>query len=381
MNHPTSKFATENDTIFSTFLDGNGKEFTFWKGRIALYILLKAIGIGPGDEVIIPGFTCVVVPNAVLYLGAQPIYADIDYQTYNISFETIAPLITSRTRVIIVQNTFGLSPDLDPINALAKKYDLVLIEDCAHGLGSTYNGRPAGTNTDAAFFSTQWSKPITTGIGGVAYISNEKLTEKVSKFVKELPSPSIITQMMLIAQCIMRPIAISPAFHYNSIFIYRLLTQKFGLFIGSSVGRELETIKMPPNYMMGMGILQKWHLKRELKHLNEIVQRRQLVAKYYDNYFLSNSIEVPYRSDYADHSMLRYSIRVANKHAFLKKASRLHIPMGDWFVSPLHPVKGDLSLWGYQAGQCPEAEKACAEVVNLLTDRPLSKKQLDTIFG
>lgn len=78
--------------------------------------------------------------------------------------------------------------------------------------------------------------------------------------------------------------------------------------------------------------------------------------------------------------MLRYPIRVPNKPGLLENAHRLRIPLGDWFVSPLHPVEGDLSLWGYQAGQCPQAEKACAEVVNLFTDKPLSKTQLDVLF-
>jgi hypothetical protein len=78
--------------------------------------------------------------------------------------------------------------------------------------------------------------------------------------------------------------------------------------------------------------------------------------------------------------MLRYAVRVPDKETFLAQAKRLHIPVGDWFVSPLHPVIRDLSQWGYQAGQCPLAEQACREVVNLPTDRPLSHRQLTTLF-
>ena len=356
--------------------------YYFWKGRVALYTFLQAIGIGveKTDEVILPGFSCVVVPNAILYSGATPIYADIDPCTYNITAQSINPLITDNTRAIIVQNTFGLSPDLDPIVGLARENEIIVIEDCAHGLGAKYKGRPAGINTDAAFFSTQWSKPVSTGLGGMAYVSKGELAENVSKLVQELPAPSFAVQLMLLAQWFIRPFADHPALHYNLLGIYRWLTQKIGLSVGSSVGCELNSIQMPPDYLMGMGSLQKWLLGKELKKLDVIVHRRQQMAHYYDGYFSKTSLAIPDRPDYATHAMLRYPIRVSNKAELLKKARRLHIPIGDWFVSPLHPVEGDLSLWGYQRGQCPEAEKACAEVINLFTDYPLTYKQLSTLF-
>ena len=147
------------------------------------------------------------------------------------------------------------------------------------------------------------------------------------------------------------------------------------------MGGELNSIEMPDNYLMGMGWIQKRQLLQELEKLNEMVTKRQQVAAYYDAYFSDKDIEIPYRPDYASHAMLRYPIRVPNKAEMLEKAHRHRTPIGDWFVSPLHPVEGDLSQWGYQAGQCPEAEKACAEVINLFTDKALSRKQLGVLFG
>jgi len=128
--------------------------FFFFKGRVALYALLKAIGIHPGDEVILPGFTCVVVPNAIIYLGGKPVYADIDPKTFNIDTAKIEGKITDNTTAIIAQNTFGLSSDLDPILDIGKRYNLKVIEDCAHGYGGSYKGKANGTVADAAFFST-----------------------------------------------------------------------------------------------------------------------------------------------------------------------------------------------------------------------------------
>ena len=134
-------------------LGGEVDVFLFWKGRVGLYAILKALDIGPGDEVILPAFTCVVVANAVIYRGATPVYAEIDPKTYNIDPARIEERITEKTKVILAQNTFGLSADLDAIFDVAQAHDLFVIEDCAHGFGGTYKGRLNGTVADAAFFS------------------------------------------------------------------------------------------------------------------------------------------------------------------------------------------------------------------------------------
>ncbi len=94
---------------------------TFWKGRVALYAILKALNIRPGDEVIMPAFTCVVVPNAVIYLQGLPVYVDIDPHTYNMDINKIENKITPKTKFIIAQNTYGLSSDLDAINGIAQR--------------------------------------------------------------------------------------------------------------------------------------------------------------------------------------------------------------------------------------------------------------------
>ena len=355
--------------------------FFFWKGRVALYTILKAMGVGEGDEVILPGFTCVVVANAVLYLGARPVYADIDPLTYNITPETVASLITPKTKVIIAQNTFGLSPDLDALMSLAERHGLYVIEDCAHGLGGSYKGRPAGTNTHASFFSTQWSKPVTTALGGIAYTSDDDLLPKVAAIAKALPRPGLLAESILAGQRLVRPLADNPHLYYALVDAYRFLTQKLGLSIGSSVGDELNSVTMPENYLLGMGKLQHKALQKTGRTLKAAVRRRQKIAQKYDAFFRERGISVPYRPDYAEHTMLRYTFRVPDKAAILQKAQRLHIPLGDWFVSPLHPVEGDLSRWGYRAGQCPESERACRECVNLLPEQDVSLGQLKQLLS
>lgn len=356
------------------------KIFYFWKGRVAFYCILKALGISHGDEVIVPGFTCVVVPNAIMYLGATPVYADIDPLTYNIAAQTIEPHMTSRTKAIVVQNTFGLSADLDPIIDFAKSKNLCVIEDCAHGLGGKYKGRSAGSIADASFFSTQWSKPVTTGLGGFLVVNHPDLAAKVDELYNKIPFPSFLSQLILETQCYVRPFADSPILYYSLVGAYRFLTQKAGLSIGSSSGRELSTIKMPPSYLLRMGKLQKRRLFSLLKIAEKIIEHRKIAAHKFDTHLEKMGIQTPFRPSYAEHSMLRYSIRVPNKRHIIEKAIRNHIPIGDWFVSPLHPIEKNLKLWHYQSGQCPEAEKACREVVNLLPDHLATTENLKLLF-
>lgn len=361
----------------------DGQFFHFWKGRVGLWAILRALGVSRKDEVIVPGFTCVALPNAVLYVGATPIYADIEPETYNVSVATLEPLLNDRTRAIVVQSTFGLSPDLDPIVALAERRGIVMIEDCAQGLGGRYRGTANGLVGHAAFFSTQWSKPISTGLGGVVYTKDATLASAIEQLVNEtnMPYPSAVDQALLGGQLLVRPLADLPILHYPLVSAYRLLTQRLGVTVGSSSEQEVATARMPPQYAKRMGSLQLWGWKRGLEHLDARVTRRQDVAARYDDFFASTSVETPCRPDYAEHAMLRYPIRVSAKAELLRRARRLHNPVGDWFVSPLHPVEGDLSQWSYQEGQCPVAERACRETINLPTDRLLSNDQLARLFA
>ena len=104
----------------------------FGKGRVALYAILRALDIGRGDEVIVPAFTCVAVPNAILYAGAGPVWVDIDPATYTIDPAAVENAISSRTRAVLAQNTFGLSAELDAIMAIAERHHLTVVDDCTH---------------------------------------------------------------------------------------------------------------------------------------------------------------------------------------------------------------------------------------------------------
>ncbi len=143
---------------------------SFNSGRSALLAILKAFGIGEGDEVLVQAFTCVAVPNSVLWAGAKPVFVDID-ATLNMDPKDAEKKITKNTKALIVQHTFGVPAQMDKIIALAKKHHLILIEDCAHALGATYKGKKVGTFGDAAFFSFGRDKVVSSVFGGMAIIN------------------------------------------------------------------------------------------------------------------------------------------------------------------------------------------------------------------
>ena len=148
-------------------------------GTTALHLALIACGIGRGDEVILPPFTCVASVNPVEYVGAKPVFVDINLKTFNIDVSKIEEAITENTKAIMPVHLFGLCADMDPILRLAKKCDLKIIEDAALALGAFYKGKHAGTFGDAGCFSFHPRKMITTGEGGMTITNHMETAEMV----------------------------------------------------------------------------------------------------------------------------------------------------------------------------------------------------------
>ncbi len=144
-------------------------------GTVALHLALATLGIGHGDEVILPAFTMIATPNAVSYTGADPVLVDAEPFTWNMNVDLIEQKITSRTKAIIVVHTYGHPVDMDPVNEIARRHNLLVIEDAAEAHGATYHNRPAGSLSDAATFSFYANKIVTTGEGGMITTNNEEL--------------------------------------------------------------------------------------------------------------------------------------------------------------------------------------------------------------
>lgn len=146
-------------------------------GTTALHLALLAAGVGKGDEVITTPFSFAATANAALYVGATPVFADIDPLTYNIDPERIEELITPSTRAIIPVHLYGQPADMDPIMDLAADHDILVIEDAAQAHGAEYHGRKVGSMGDAACFSFYPTKNITTGEGGIITTDDDEIAE------------------------------------------------------------------------------------------------------------------------------------------------------------------------------------------------------------
>ena len=350
----------------------------WWKGRVALYALLKAFGVKENDEVILPAFTCVVVPNAIIYCGAKPVYVDIDPLTLNATAENIQKKISSKTKVIIAQNTFGLSSDLDPIIQLAREKKIIVIEDCTHGFGGYYKKNKNGTICDASFFSTQWNKPFSTGIGGIAYTADAMLAEKMKKIESEAASPSAKERTQLKILLKARNIFSAPAVYWPMIKTYRFLSSK-NIVVGSSGAEELEKPELQKNFLKKMSGVQAKKGMAELKNLDAYNRHRIALAKKYHSVLSDLGISPPAEPEYALHTFLKYPLLVKNREVFMKLAEKEKVELGDWFLSPIHPIESGFNLWQYKMGKNPVAEKISRHIVNLPNHPGINEKKFTRI--
>ncbi|MCA1750477.1 MAG: DegT/DnrJ/EryC1/StrS family aminotransferase [Cryomorphaceae bacterium] len=351
--------------------------FLYWKGRVGLYALLRAMGIGKGDEVILPAFTCVVVPNAILYAGATPVYVDVNPDTFLPRPDQIKAAVTERTKCILVQNTFGLSHQVDEICTYARDKKIYTIEDCTHGFGGTYKGQPNGSFSDAAFYSTQWNKPFSTGVGGFAYLRNTDLQEdlmKVNEALIPVPAAKNFSLRLLI---LLNKYLLNDFTYWTLLKLYRFLS-KTGLVIGSSGGGEIASTEMPEDYFMASSKVQHSQGVRGLKKLPEDLKLRKRNALKLNDWMRENGKYHIDHSLVSNHSFLKYPVICKDKDLFTAKANESNIRLGDWFNSLLHPVQGTLSPWGIDdENQFPIAAATSKKILNLPADTENIEKLLE----
>lgn len=347
--------------------------FYFWRGRVALYILLKSLGIGTGDAVIVQGFTCFAVPSAVLFTGARPLYADIEPANFNLSLDSIRAVCsanrTSPVRALIVQHTFGVPADLNAIVPWARERGIAVIEDCAHVWGSRYldatgQWRELGAAGDAAFFSSQWTKPVSTGLGGWAVVRNAGLARSVAQLYQtQCAAPTAAASALLAAQVYLRSMLSASWIQLSIKAAYQGLYRR-GLLVGTSTPDELQG-RMPVGYSKQMSGFQRRLLAKRLRDTALLEHGRRLKSVY-DAALAAAGLPTVSVPAFADPVLLRYPVRVSNKRRLLESAERRHIELGDWYTAPVdRPENLPGSLFAYSDGECPEGERASREVVNL----------------
>jgi dTDP-4-amino-4,6-dideoxygalactose transaminase len=167
--------------------------FSLSSARLGLYILLKVMKIKEGDDVILPSFTCPVVPSIVEALGANPVFVDSDPESFNIDASGLERCITNNSKAIIATHIEGMPCDMDEINRIAKKYKIKVIEDCAQAFGAKYNGKNTGTLGDAAYFSFGIGKQINTMGGGMILTDDDNIAGLLREEIKNYKYPGCIS--------------------------------------------------------------------------------------------------------------------------------------------------------------------------------------------
>lgn len=351
----------------SKYLNNSDNIFFYYKGRVALYAILKSMNIGKDDEVIIPAYTCVVVPNSIMYLKAKPIYVDICPETYNMDIDLMKKAITPRTKAIICQNTYGLSSNLNEIIDFTKKNNIYTIEDCTHGFGGYYNGNPNGTYCDASFFSTQWNKPFSSGLGGFSLINNSKLIEPIKDIEKNKVKISTKTAIILKLLFFSRRYLLNNFTYWTLMKFYRYLSKK-NLVVGSSSGNELKGEEMPEDFLKDYSNVQAKEALKNIKNLDKVLEIRKANAKKYSDFLKNNNKAYVNEKLFENHSFLKYPLLVKDREQFLSLAQNHKIPMGDWFLSPLHPVTENFEHWHLDINQFKNAKFISERMVNIITE-------------
>ncbi|MFH1202692.1 MAG: DegT/DnrJ/EryC1/StrS family aminotransferase [Candidatus Omnitrophota bacterium] len=299
-------------------------------GTDALFLSLLSLGIGKGDEVIVPAFTFIATAFAVSYTGARPVFVDIDEATYNIDINKIEGAITKRTKAIIPVHLFGQPADMDKILSIAKKHKLKVVEDAAQAHGAKYKGRPVGSLGDVGCFSFYPTKNLgACGDGGM-----------------------VVTRSKTI---------------YERLRIFR------------DCGRVSRYEHKIIGYNSRLDTLQAAILRLKLKRLDAWNKARRLAAALYTRLLKADHrIITPHEASYARHVYHIYAARLKDRdkvYRFLRKkgiGTLIHYPI------PLH-LQGAYIGLGYKKGDFPVAERVSQEILSLPIYPHLKSRQIKYI--
>ena len=304
-------------------------------GTDALFLSLKAFGIGKGDEVITSSFTFIATAEAIANVGAKPIFADINPKTFNIDSLNIEQKITKRTKAIIPVHLFGQMADMEGIMKIAKKHKLYVIEDAAQAIGSKYNNKKAGSIGDFGCFSFFPSKNLSAlGDGGIITTNDKKLSDKIHLLKNHGSSKK---------------------------------DKYLNLILGTN--SRLDTI-------------QAAILRVKLKHLNQWNKKRNENAEYYNRSLRDiKDIIIPEVFSYNSHIFHQYTIRVSGniRTKLVNYLNKSNIPAMIYYKLPLH-LQPAFKYLGYKKGDFPKAEKAAEEVVSLPIYPEMSRKDQNFII-
>jgi len=298
-------------------------------GSDALMLALMALGVGPGDEVIVPPFTFVATAGSVARLGAKPVFVDILPDTFNINPAQVESAITGRTRAVIPVHLFGLPAELDALLKVAEGKQVPVIEDAAQAIGACYHGKQVGSSSQFGCFSFFPSKNLGgAGDGGLITTTSSEMAGRL-----------------------------------------RVLRAH-----GGKQKYSYEVIGMNSR----LDALQAAILRVKLRHLKEWTEARRRNADRYRIFFkqqhLGDQVKLPVAPPHCFHVYNQFTIRARDRDRLREFLKGRGIPTEIYYPSPLH-LQPAFKYLGYQAGQCPESEAACREVVSIPIYPELTEQQ------
>jgi dTDP-4-amino-4,6-dideoxygalactose transaminase len=293
-------------------------------GTSALHLALLAAGVGPGDEVVTVPFTFVATVAAIRYIGAKPVFVDIDPRSFTMDPEAFSGAITHRTKAVLPVHLYGQPADMDPIAAIARRHGVAVIEDSAQAHGAEYKGRRAGSLGDLACFSFYPGKNLGAyGEGGIVITNDAEQARKI--------------RMM------------------------------------RDWGQEQRYHHVLPGFNYRMEGIQGAVLRVKLRHLQAWTDARRQRAQAYDALLEGSAVTPPPEMPYARHAYHIYAVRSGSRDVLQQRLLERGVHTGLHYPIPVHlqPVHADL---GYRSGQFPHSEAAAGEVLSLplFPELPLS---------
>lgn len=344
-------------------IEKNLANYTFYRGRVALYAVLRALEIGKGDEVVLQAFTCVANPEAIMASGATPIYVDVEHDGVNMDPEDLEQKITSRTRAIIIQHTFGISADLDLLVAVASKNKIPIIEDCCHTLMSQYNGKTVGTFGVGSYYSFEWGKPLVAGIGGALIVNDPLLAKKVKEQYAEYRNPPASLDVRLRVQYMAHKLLYRPRLFWPVRSLFHFLGK---LGAAESNYNPIVEGRIADDFSLLMSRFAQGRLKKKILLLKSITDHSTHISSQYSSLIHAPSVKHVTIPEKSSPAYCRYPLLAENKEVLLGKARKANIEIAEWYATPVHPLKGkELVLVNYTEGACPNAEERCDQIVTL----------------
>lgn len=342
--------------------NGSKYAFAFMGGRVALSAAIEAIGLKAGDEVVVPGYTCIVVANSFRYAGVNVRYADIELDTFGLDAASFRLQISPSTKAVVVQHLYGLvCRDYEEILAIAKQNGLKVIEDCAHASGARFRDVKVGNRGDVAFYSSEHSKAFSTVQGGVVVTNDDVIAANLRQLYEQSPYPTELHVEALLYNVILDYFREKHKYRFVTGDIVYLL-QGHRMLI-STTRDEIAGVKPSgygarmPSAVARLGI-------NQLAKLDSYNRKRRQAARLWGDWCDSNGYKRPVVIPGSEPIWLRYPVLVEPERKVGSSwyLNGQRIAPGVWFVGKLHPAEIPADLCS-----CPRADEAVARCINFPT--------------